>query len=100
VLDSVMGSYIEEYGKLWDYVEEIKTSNLGSTIILKSCVDNSNKINYFARFYVCFDTLRKRWLGGCKKILGIDGYFLKGICKGILLVAVGRNGNNQMFPIA
>ena len=25
--------------------------------------------------------------------------FLKGVCKGQLLCAVGRDGNNQMFPI-
>nr|XP_016483750.1 PREDICTED: uncharacterized protein LOC107804376 [Nicotiana tabacum] len=40
------------------------------------------------------------WLEGCKRIIGFDGCFLKGMCKGELLVAVGKNGNNQIFPIA
>ncbi|KAM3203710.1 hypothetical protein P3L10_031336 [Capsicum annuum] len=41
-----------------------------------------------------------RWMEGCRRITGFDGCFLKGACKGELLVAVGKNGNNQMFPIA
>ncbi|XP_069145097.1 uncharacterized protein [Solanum lycopersicum] len=44
--------------------------------------------------------LKRGWLEGCRKIIGFDGCFLKGSCKGELLVAVGRNGNQQMFPIA
>ncbi|GJX47086.1 60S ribosomal protein L34 [Tanacetum coccineum] len=38
--------------------------------------------------------------GGCRKVIGLDGCFLKGTCRGKLLTAMGRDGNNQMFPIA
>ena len=51
-------------------------------------------------FYVYLDALKKGWKEGCRSIIGFDGCFLKGACKGELLVAVGRNGYNQMFPIA
>ena len=67
---------------------------------MKTCTNNPEKKNYFDRLYICFDALKKGWLAGCRKIIGVDGCFLKGVCKGILLVAVGRDGNNQMFPIA
>ena len=30
----------------------------------------------------------------------MDGCFLKTCCKGELLIAIGRDGNNQIFPIA
>ena len=43
---------------------------------------------------------KRRFLGGFKHIIGLDGYFLKGLVKGQLLVAIGRDGNNQMFLIA
>lgn len=33
-------------------------------------------------------------------MIGLDGCFLKTYCRGELLSAVGRDGNNQMFPIA
>ena len=55
--------------------------------------------NYFSKFYVCFDALKKGWKEGCKKIIGLDGCFLKGICKGELLCSVGRDENNRIYPI-
>ena len=35
-----------------------------------------------------------------QKIYYFDGCFLKGLVKGQLLVTIGQDGNNQMFPIA
>lgn len=32
-------------------------------------------------------------------MIGIDGCFLKGPCKGQLLTGVGLDANNQMYPI-
>ncbi|KAF2283799.1 hypothetical protein GH714_015971 [Hevea brasiliensis] len=37
---------------------------------------------------------------GCRKIIGLDGCFLKGPRKGKCLVAISKDRNNQMFPIA
>ena len=37
---------------------------------------------------------------GCIKIIGFDGCFLKGASCGELLTAIGRDGNNQIYPIA
>ncbi|GJX07842.1 multidrug resistance-associated protein 5 [Tanacetum coccineum] len=44
--------------------------------------------------------LKEGWLEGCRKVIGLDGCFLKTIRKGELLSAVGRDGNNQIYPIA
>jgi len=33
-------------------------------------------------------------------LIGLDGCFLKGMCPGHLLAAIGKDGNNQMLPIA
>ncbi|KAF3668776.1 hypothetical protein FXO38_07937 [Capsicum annuum] len=46
------------------------------------------------------DLPRRRRSKKTRKIIGFDGCFLKGACKGELLVAVGKNGNNHMYPIA
>lgn len=56
--------------------------------------------NFFEGFYVCFNALKKAFFGGARRLIGFDGCFLKGVCKGQLLVAVCRDGNNQMLPIA
>lgn len=39
-------------------------------------------------------------MDGCRRVTGLDGCFLKGICKGKLLATVGRDANNHIFPIA
>ncbi|GJR86440.1 transposase, MuDR, plant [Tanacetum coccineum] len=89
----------DHYGMLWSYASEILNSNPGSTC--KMSVDSMpDGKNYFSRFYVCFKGLREGWLQGCRRVIGLDGCFLKTICKGELLSAVGRDGNNQIYPIA
>lgn len=40
------------------------------------------------------------FFGGTRRCIGLDGCFLKGVCRGQLLVAVCKDGNNQMLPIA
>ncbi|XP_057249935.1 uncharacterized protein LOC130591056 [Beta vulgaris subsp. vulgaris] len=56
--------------------------------------------NIFERMYICFEALKKGFIAGCRPFISLDGCFLKGPYGGQLLVAVGRDGNNQMFPIA
>ena len=36
----------------------------------------------------------------CRPIIGVDGCFLKGKYGGELLTTVGRDGNDQMLPLA
>jgi len=31
----------------------------------------------FMRFYVCFDVCKKGFLAGCRKVIGLDDYFLR-----------------------
>jgi hypothetical protein len=50
--------------------------------------------------YICLDGCKKGFIAGCRRIVGLDGCFLKGPVKGQLLCAVGRDANNQMYPIA
>nr|GEX06887.1 hypothetical protein [Tanacetum cinerariifolium] len=55
---------------------------------------------YFKRIYVCFKGIKEGWIAGCRKVIGLDGCFLKHTCRGELLVAIGKDVNNQMYPIA
>lgn len=56
--------------------------------------------NYFNRFYICFKSVKDGWIEGCRRIINLDGCFLKGVCQGELLSAVGRDANNHIYPIA
>ena len=89
-----------EFASLCDYAEVIKQTNPGSSVWVSMDRKTVPGKNLFVYFYVCLDALKKEWKEGCRRIIGFDGCFLKGACKGELLVAVGRNGNNQTFPIA
>ncbi|XP_059436479.1 uncharacterized protein LOC132169463 [Corylus avellana] len=44
--------------------------------------------------------MKKGFLDGCSPVIEVDGCFLKGSFKGQLLVAVGKDRNNNMYPIA
>ncbi|XP_012075165.1 uncharacterized protein LOC105636496 [Jatropha curcas] len=51
------------------------------------------------RLYISFACWRKGFLSECRRVIGLDGSFLKGKIKGKILATVGKDGNNQMFPI-
>ncbi|GKB66549.1 hypothetical protein Tco_0927961 [Tanacetum coccineum] len=72
---------------------------LGTTYGLEDEETESSNY-YFRRFYVCFKGVKEGWLACCRKVIGLDGCFLKHTCIGELLVALRRDANNQMYPIA
>ncbi|KAL4346419.1 hypothetical protein GQ457_17G005010 [Hibiscus cannabinus] len=98
ILKEMQGSYVEEFANLWGYAAELLRSNPGSTVSIQ--VDRENGGTRFHRMYICLGALKQGWRSGCRPFIGIDGCFLKSVSKGVLLVAVGRDGNNQMFPVA
>lgn len=95
----IEGKLTEHYGRIWDYAHEILRSNPGSTCKV-GVTANPDGNNYFHRFYICFKALSEGWKTGCRKVIGLDGCFLKGEIKGELLTAIGRDANNQVYPIA
>ncbi|GKA53019.1 hypothetical protein Tco_0746334, partial [Tanacetum coccineum] len=90
---------IEHYSKFWEYRNAVIESNPGSTCHIDQVVDDDGQI-HFSRLYVCYKGLKDGWIAGCRRVIGIDGCFLTHHSKGELLSAIGRDANNQMFPIA
>ncbi|GKV34268.1 hypothetical protein SLEP1_g42652 [Rubroshorea leprosula] len=99
IKNELVGCYIEQYKLLRRYGEHMLVTNPGSTCVIGTDTDGST-LYQFKRMYMCFDGCKRGWKAGCRRIIGVDGCFLKGVCKGILLTTVGRDGNNQMFPLA
>ncbi|KAL6654545.1 hypothetical protein ACP70R_008010 [Stipagrostis hirtigluma subsp. patula] len=87
-----------EYSKVFEYQAEILRSNPGSTVAV--CLDPEYSYPVFQRIYICFDACKKGFKAGCRKVVGLDGCFFKGACNGELICALGRDSNNQIYPIA
>ena len=94
------GSMTEHYNKLGRYLEAVKNSSPKSRIILLTDPRGVDKPPVFQRLHICFEGVERGWLVGCRKLIVIDACFLKTFLGGQLMVAVGRDGNDQMFPIA
>ncbi|XP_022019900.1 uncharacterized protein LOC110919962 [Helianthus annuus] len=94
----IEGGLKEHYVRIWDYAHEILRSNPGSSVKVgvNGMPDGSN---VFSRIYICFKALKEGWVA-CRKVIDLDGTFLKGLCKGELLTTTGRDANNQIYPIA
>ncbi|XBI54171.1 hypothetical protein VPH35_036262 [Triticum aestivum] len=93
LIDSTNG----EDSRVFDYHLELIRSNPGSTVAVTLDPDEHN---VFERMYVCLDGCKKGFMAGCRRVVGLDGCFLKGAVHGQILCAIGRDANNQMYPIA
>ncbi|XP_019231640.1 PREDICTED: uncharacterized protein LOC109212442 [Nicotiana attenuata] len=79
VLEKLEGSYLDEYNKL-EAMEEGKRR--------------------FLRMYVSFQALKSGFKAGLRPFIGLDGTFLKGKCKGMLLVACSQDSCKHFYPLA
>lgn len=101
ILTQLHGSYKQEFSMLGAYVEMVKKSNPGSKCELQLSEDGLEIGKcIFKRLFVMFDACRRNWMEGCRPIISLDGCFLKGVTHGMLLTAVGLDGNDQIVPIA
>ncbi|XP_021766110.1 uncharacterized protein LOC110730595 [Chenopodium quinoa] len=88
----------EHYNKVGMYLEGLKASD--SNTYIRLVMNSTKKELVFQRLFVCFDVGKKGWLAGCRRLLCVDVCFLKTFLGGQLLVAAGRDANDQMYPVA
>ncbi|GAA0168556.1 hypothetical protein LIER_23245 [Lithospermum erythrorhizon] len=87
-LSIVTGTEKEQYASLWKYCEELRRSNPETTTKVK-CQLTSNREPQFRRIYICLGPLKKEFLEGCRRLIRLDGCWLKTACGGVLLTTVG-----------
>ena len=78
----------------------VRNTNVGSYLILMVDRPMSEVLCKFQRLYVSFAALKSRFLQGCRPVIGIDACFLNGMYRGQLMTAVGRDANNNMYPLS
>ena len=54
----------------------------------------------FKRIYVCIGELKEGYKATKREILGLDGAFIKGPHTWQILMAIGIDGNNGIYPVA
>jgi hypothetical protein len=96
----IYGKHEDQYAALWDYCETLRATNPRSCVVMKVDRTVPEVIPRFQRLYCSLAAMKKGFLEGCKPMIRIDGCFLKGPFKGQLLTAIGRDGNDNMYPIA
>ncbi|XP_076920387.1 uncharacterized protein LOC143581504 [Bidens hawaiensis] len=84
------GSMKEHYCKLGSYLTALKQVNPTYTFKLVTVPSE----------YYRVDDVKQGFLAGCRKLLCLDGCFLKTFLGGMLLAAIGRDANDQMYPVA
>nr|GEZ62493.1 multidrug resistance-associated protein 5 [Tanacetum cinerariifolium] len=89
----------EHYSMHRSYGKAILDSNPGSTVKLGVTVNPDGK-TYFDRFYVCFARLANGWKAGYRKIIALDGCFLKSPNQGEILTIIRRDRNNHIYLVA
>lgn len=62
--------------------------------------DESDGGPVFERIYICLEACKAAFATTCRPLIDLDACFLKGEHGGQLMAAVGKDGNNQMMPIA
>ncbi|XP_010507221.1 PREDICTED: uncharacterized protein LOC104783817 [Camelina sativa] len=98
ILDRLQAECDEQFSRLRDYELQLCTMNDGTTVEINTTTRDDGS-EAFSHMYICFEALRSAWKQNCRPIIGLDGTFLKHSMKGIMLIVVGRDPNNQIFPI-
>ncbi|KAG5623242.1 hypothetical protein H5410_008460, partial [Solanum commersonii] len=86
-LQKLQGSFLNDFNRIEAYANELRLSNPGSDIVInlsKDALEQGKR--KFLRMYICFNALKLGWKEGLRPFIGLDGTFLKGQCKGQLLL--------------
>ncbi|XP_074298337.1 uncharacterized protein LOC141629194 [Silene latifolia] len=98
-LKMIYGKADEQYKFVWDYAETLLKHDQGSSVFVQ-LGNIQTPPPVFKRMYMCLRGCKEGFINGCRPILGVDGCHLKGVYPGILLTAVGKDGNCNIYPLA
>ncbi|KAE8784141.1 WD repeat-containing protein 43 [Hordeum vulgare] len=104
-IKAVLGEHKKQYPRLRDYAQTIMDTNPGSRVVVTKVTSKpTTKIPHPApRFHVmffCINGAREGFMNGRRPFIGVDGCFIKLATSAQILAATGRDGNNNIFPLA
>ena len=95
----LFGDFSQSYIELSRLFLVIEQSNPGCVVIWKICDINMPNTKISQRLFWSFKPSIERF-EHCRPVMSIDGTHLYGKYKGKLLINMGCDGNNQLFPLA
>ena len=95
----LFGDFSQSYTKLPRFFLGIEQSNPGCVVVWKTCETNMPNTEIFQRVFWSFKPSIEGFQH-CRPVMSIDGTHLYGKYKGKLLIAMGCDGNNQLFSLA
>ena len=113
--DSVLGDQKKQYHRIRDYLQTVIDKNPGSRCIVTTVTGTTEEqleemkrgqavvISDRPRFhglFFCVNGAKQGFLEGCRPFIGLDGCFIKLTTGAQILAATGRDGNDNMYPIA
>ncbi|KAK5772048.1 hypothetical protein PVK06_048309 [Gossypium arboreum] len=63
-------------------------------------IEGAHKAQYEKIYEYLLEACKDGYRAGSRRIVGLDGYFLKGYYGGCLLAAIGIDANNSIYPLA
>ncbi|XP_058746525.1 uncharacterized protein LOC131619449 [Vicia villosa] len=94
------GDADRQYANLRRYASELHRVNPSNTVSITVNRPSPSIQPRFGSFYFCFDGCKKGFTNGYRPFVGVDGCHLKTKYGGQLLIVVGRDPNDQYFPLA
>lgn len=77
-MEMINGSYAEQLGSLWSYMEKVRRTNPGTTILMK--VEDGTKEQgepRFEKLYVCLQACKEGFKSGRRKLIRVDGCHMR-----------------------
>ena len=98
-LTNLFGDFYKSYAELPHFFIALEQANPGCVVISKTFPGIMENTEIFQRVFWTFHPSIEGFKH-CRPVLSIDGTHLYGKYKGTLMIVMGCDGNNQLFPLA